>query len=249
MEENKKFYMSKSRMGTYESCPLSYKFSYIDKHQTGNQATEIGTDVHDFIEEIFEVIKPQSDGTFQDIGKLKLFPNTKYKQNVLLFEQERWKSICEKGLDESYFFPVYCEDKYRDEENELVGIVDRVHKCHKDDKFVCELEGFNDGDLVIVENKSGSYSKQKSINYEEELLWYRMLIKKNFNIDIRWACIYFPFTNRVHYIDLNAPKFNIEELQQRIKFVRENIISGYFPPEPSWKCKMCFHKNNCDFGK
>ena len=245
---SKKHYLSKSKVTTYEKCPLSYKFGYIDKVGGGNIYTQIGSDVHDFIELLFEVIEPQSDGSFLNVSKLPIAPNEDYKRNVILFEHERWKRILDKGLDDSYFFPVYCENKYYIDDNEIVGIVDRVHKCHKDDMFAPKHPEFKDGAYVIVENKTGKFSKQKASDYEEELLWYRYILRETQKIDMRWGCIYFPLTNKCHYIDLNEPKFSIDKLKEKITLVRGLINDSVFIPKPEPdKCFWCFYNDICIF--
>lgn len=256
--ENKKVYISKSKMGTYERCPYSYKFAYIDKIRGGNQYTDIGTNVHDFIEEVFKVVKPNIETEKLDnISSLKLSPNLNYKKNVLLLEQNRWKNICKLGLGKinsrKLFYPFICEEFIEDKNNLIRGIVDRVHKCHKGDAFAPDIEKFpqfKDNDLVIVENKTGLYSRNKAQSYEEELLWYRMMIKAQKGIDIRWGAIYFPIGNNIHTIDLDEHKFNQEFLIERIDDVRSCIKQEIFLPIPSkYNCTNCFYRERCEFKK
>lgn len=254
MKKENKFYMSKSRMGTYISCPYAYKFSYIDRIKGGNIYTEIGNEVHDFIDEFFDIVKPNPiTEKLDNIGKLNLTPNLDYKKNVLLFEANRWKNICRLPITNEMkimsFKPIHKENKYRDEKNMLVGIVDRVHKVYSVDNFAPPHSEFKDGDMVIVENKTGAYTKQKSIKYEEELLWYRMLIKENFGNDIRWGCIYYPKTNKTYFIDLNEPKFDIDRLLKQINRVRDCINKEMFIPTPGKNCANCFYLERCEFSK
>lgn len=243
-------------MGTYEKCPMAYKFSYIDKIKGGNMYTEIGLDVHSFIEDVFKVVKPNIEKSKLDnIGELKLTPNLEYKKNVLLLEANRWRNICfEKIVEkEEYFKPIIEEEMLIDEKNMIKGIVDRVHKCHIGDAFAPDLKNFpqfQNGDLVIVENKTGTYTKQKSIAYEVELLWYRMLIRASKGIDIRWGAIYYPKNNKIHYVDLNDEKFNEQELLKKINKVRGDIDKGIFKAKPSnINCPNCFHNDICEYRK
>lgn len=256
MNETKKtkdtWYMSKSRMSTYQNCPFAYYLGYVKGIKGGNIYTEIGIEVHDFIDEMFTIIKPNPNSKLDDIGKLKLTPNLDYKKNILLLEANRWRNICLKEKDISYFAPTISEEKMYDNENEIVGIVDRVHKCHLGDAFAPDIRKFpefKDGDLVIVENKTGTYDKQKAISYEEELLWYRHLIKCNYNYDIRWGAIYFPKGNQVHFFDLNDEKFDWDSLLNRINKIRNMINEELFLPTPGYSCNGCFYSEMCEYSQ
>lgn len=250
--------MSKSRMTTYERCPYAYNFSYIDRIKGGNMYTEIGNEVHEFIEDVFKVVKPNIDTQkIDNIGKLSLTPNLSYKKNVLLLEANRWRNICQLEAGpiqkKEYFKPVYEEEKMYDNENKLVGIVDRVHKCHIGDAFAPDTKKFpefKDGDLVIVENKTGAYTKKKAVSYEEELLWYRMLIRASKGVDIRWGAIYFPHNNKIHYVDLNEDKFDEKLLLDRINKIKGYIQDELFEPTPStYNCPNCFYVDICEYRK
>ena len=242
------FNMSKSRMGLYHQCPYSYKLRYIEKiPQPTNIYFEIGTDVHDFIDNLFKIVKIDENNVLT-IPNIDLDTNSEYKFNVLDFEHSRWTTIKDMGLDDSYFFPVECETTFYDKENKITGIVDRVHKCHNQDELAPKHRDFMKGDLVIVENKTGKFSPYKAHSYEEELLWYRHLLKVNKGIDVRWGCIYFPHSNTCRHIDLDSVKLTIPKLLQSVNTTRQAIISEEFTPKPSTKnCRWCSYKDYCEY--
>ena len=165
-------------MGLFNSCPLSFKFSYIDRKEQGyNPFFVLGNDVHLFIDTFFDITTPLDDGTIQNLSKLKFYPNMPYKKNVAKFEIERWESIHRAGFDSTFFLPVMKEKKWKIEDPKLVGIVDRVHKCHKGDIFAPKHKDFNDSDLIIVENKTGKPTPEKCKNYVSDMLWYKIIIE------------------------------------------------------------------------
>ena len=250
MENEHLLYISKSKKGLFDSCPYAFKLNYIDGiEQDENPYFVIGIDVHDFIDKFFDVIKIE-DNELTHISKLTFHPNVPYKKNVTKFEIERWEAIKQAGKDKSFFFPVVKEKRWMTESPKLIGVVDRVHKCCKADQFAPNHPEFKEGDYVIVENKTGAPSLSKCKGYEEDLLWYKIImeIKRPELAPIKWGAIYFPYNNFVHHCKLEIE--NCRQLAQSIKKTREQIKmcleTGLWSAKPSANnCKWCNFKNNC----
>lgn len=248
--KEKLVYISKSKKGTYDACPLSFKFRYVDKlPEAENPAFKIGTDVHNFIDKFYDIVQIQ-DNEISGISSLTYHPNTNYKKNFVKFELERWGIIKSGGYDRNYFFPVVKEKSYTAETPQLTGIVDRVHRCCPTDPFAPRHEEFEIGDLVIVENKTGKPTAEKCVKYENDMLWYKMLIEivKPDLAPIKWGAVYFPFDNYVYHTKLKTE--NCRKLAKEIKAVRESIIfsidNNHWPSKPSlFSCNWCLFKNQC----
>ncbi len=245
-------YISKSKKQVYDMCPYAFKLGYVDKIPQGeNPYFKIGIDVHEFIDTFFDIVVPLDSGELQNISSLQYHPNTEYKKNVAKFEIERWRNIHNAGFDISFFIPVEKEKKWQVENPKLVGVVDRVHKCCKIDPFASSVEEFKNGDLVIVENKTGKMTKEKCKNYESDMLWYKIIMEiVNPELaPIKWGAIYFPESNYVHHCKLLIEDCRI--LARSIHTVRENIrrdlITMNFVAKPSIKvCGMCNYAQVCD---
>ncbi|MCK4670867.1 MAG: PD-(D/E)XK nuclease family protein [Nanoarchaeota archaeon] len=244
-------YISKSKKGLFESCPFAFKISYIDKRpQEANPYFIIGTDVHDFIDNFFDVVEAMENGDLKNISKLKFHPNLSYKKNVVKFEIGRWKDLQAQGFDATYFNPVAKEKKYITESPKLIGIVDRIHKCCREDVFAPKHEDFKDGDLVIVENKTGKPTPKKCKKYEEDMLWYKILAEIVLPelAPIKWGAIYFPYNNYVYHTVLTNK--DCRALAKAIRKVRKNIMAcvntNMWPATPSpQSCRWCNFKSFC----
>lgn len=247
-------YISKSKKYLFEHCPLAFKFNYIDDiEQPFNPYFAIGIDVHDFIENLFNIIKPQSNGELLNISKLKYHPNTDYKKNVVKFEIERWKAVHKAGFGMEYFIPLINEKKMKTENPKLIGIPDRVHKCFEGDSFAPPIDkfpNFRNGNLVVVDNKTGKPTKSKCKNYEEDLLWYKAIVEIHRPDlgEIKFGAIYFPFDNYVYHVELK--KEDVKKLLDDIDKVRNKIKicldTGMWPANASFEnCKWCNYKDNC----
>jgi len=261
-------YISKSKKGTFESCPKAFYYNYVsegDEEQAENPYFILGIDVHDFIDEFFDIISIDEGGIMTDLDKLKFHPNTPYKKNVAKFELERWEA-CKKAVkDETYFYPTVKEKRWTTESPRLIGIVDRVHKCFAGDIFAPRCPNskgklgkttdpihpeFKDGDLVIVENKTGMPNAEKCRNYEEDMLWYKIIMEivQPELAPIRWGAIYFPFDNYVYRCELKIEDCKVlaKEIKEVREAIQQNLETGMWPATPSsYACQWCGYKNEC----
>lgn len=238
-------------MHMFEGCPLAFKYNYIDKvEQRSNPFMELGVEVHDFIDSFFDVIDTK-EKKIQNLSKLKFHPNMDYKKNVAKLEVERFNEVVSKGFDVTYFAPYIKEKKYVLDNLKIIGIVDRVHRCHTGDVFAPRHSEFKDGDLVIVENKTGKPNLKKCRDYEEDLIWYKIILEAN-NPDlapIKWGAVYFPYDNYIHHTKLKAE--DCRALAKRIKEVREKIKkcveSNSFPATNNKSvCNWCSFRDKCE---
>jgi len=245
-------YISKSKKQLFDSCPLAFKFNYLDKlPQQENPFFIIGINVHDFADKFFDVVETTEDGELRGISKLVYHPNIDYKKNIVKFEIGRWQKINKLGFDSTYFFPVEREKKWITESPKLIGIVDRVHKCCKEDVFAPPEDDFIKGDLVIVENKTGKPNAKKVKGYATDLLWYKIIMEIAMPelAPIKWGAVYFPFDNSVYHYRLTNDDCRV--LAKSIKKTRERIKqaleTGMFTANPSpYSCKWCQYRDQCE---
>jgi len=248
---NKKLeYISKSKKGTFDACPLAFKYNYIDHiEQEENPFFKVGIDVHTFIDNFFDIVSVDGN-SLSGISEMGFAPNTSYKKNVVKFELERWEVLFEAGFDESFFYPKLKEKKWITERPKLIGIVDRVHKCCSIDVFAPKHPEFKDGDLVIVENKTGKPTAEKCKKYKNDMLWYKILIEivhPEFD-RVKWGAIYFPYDNYVYHYKLEDE--DCRALAKEIRKTREDIIKCYetenWEANPSkFNCMWCAFKSHC----
>lgn len=226
-------YMSKSKCSLYNQCPYAFKLNYVDKHQQeSNIYFEIGIDVHNFIEHLFNEVK--FNGNKLIIPKMEITKNIEYKKNVLRHVIEKWNECLEIKPEnpQKYFLPVLNEKKMIIENPQLIGIIDRLHY------------NFND-ELVIVENKTGKPNAKKVQDYRKDLLWYKYILKLQYGYDVSKGEMYFPYDNSVFKIDIDENE--LPPLIENINLTREKIKMKIFPAKPSKEnCRGCNHRKYCD---
>lgn len=252
-------YLSKSKQNLYQHCPHAYKQHYILKKQgRENIYYKIGIDVHQFIDQVFDTVKTEANGTLFGISKLPLNQNLDYRKNILLFEMMRWKEIHRNGLDQTFFFPVLKEKKLVDNQLKLVGIPDRVHKCCIGDplapdknEVARQFHEFEDGSFVLCENKTGKPTQEKCLMYDYELYWYKLLLERQRPElgPIIWGAIYFPYNNFVYKTKLEEfiMKDFLEELDLFRRRLENSIKNDDWPAKSSDEtCGWCEFKDVCE---
>lgn len=245
-------YISKSKYYAYNGCPLAFKFSYLDKvERLENPVLTTGNDVHTFIENFFNTVEIDENGNIIGISKMVFHPNMQYKKSFARFELERWQTIANLGFGKDFFFPVFNEKQWTTENPKLIGIVDRVHKCCSSDPYAPKHPDFKDGDLVIVENKTGKPTADKCTGYEDEMLWYKIIIEVMHPelAPIKWGAIYFPYDNYIYHVKLENDR--CRTLAKDINLTRKRILNSIqeddWQPNPSKKqCAWCNYKHVCE---
>jgi len=243
-------YLSKSKVNLFLQCPLAFKFHYVDNlPRTGrNPFFEIGTDVHEFIKQFHETVLVEDNGELSGLNRLRFAPNTEYKKNIVRFEILRWRRLHHNGFGADYFKPLFLEHLFDVGEPILLhGYVDRIHRvCRNDDFAPLGFPGFKDGDLVIVENKSGA---RKSADYENDLLWYKLLFELSYpGKEIKWGAVYYPIDNAVSHFSLTSEKS--AELYKSILLakseIEQRLASGRWDAKPSAEnCCWCEYARYC----
>ena len=96
-----KFYVSYSKLDSYKSCPMKYKYSYVDKLQPKikSRALYVGSDIHKLIEQFYIQRNPE-------LLAKRVYPDNltwrEYLIQVITPEFDKLEESAKKELGESY---------------------------------------------------------------------------------------------------------------------------------------------------
>ena len=224
-------YISKSKMNLYNFCPFSFKLHYLDKKKRDYcPYMAKGSQVHDFIDNFFDKVKVENNKLI--IPDVELKHRNYYIKNFILFQIQRWEGCLQQHPEnpEKYFFPILKEELIKTENPALIGIVDWLYWTV-------------DNQLAVIEIKTGKPTIKKIKKYEQELVWYKLLLEVQGKFSpINKRIIYFPYNNFVHTSAINGVE--VKELEEKIDKVRERILSYQFPANTN-KCKQCGYWRHC----
>ena len=247
---------SHSRLESFKSCPLKYKFNYIDKIKREEEGIEafFGSRFHKVMEKIYKELRFRK----YSLGELLDFYeddwNKKYHDKIVIADKERkakdYKEIGKKFIEEYY--------KRYDPFNQgkVLGI-ERLVMINLDDNGEYKLRGYidridqaKDGIYEIHDYKtSKSLPEQSKMDEDRQLALYQIGIQSMwndvFNVELVWHYVAFDKEIRSKRTEeeLDELKKDTIDLIKNIEATRE------FLPNKSTLCGWCYYKDICPLYK
>jgi len=247
---------SHSRILSYETCPLRYKYAYIDQIVPEEETAEIylGARVHEALEKLYRNLE---FGKVMSNEELLTFFNTEWKKNwadsiIIVIEelaQDDYRKMGEK----------YLKDYYKRhkpfKEGKVVGL-------EITDSFPLDNEGeYNffiridrlmemaDGLYEIHDYKTNTeLPSQKNLDDDRQLAMYSIWVRQEFEDcrDVRLAWHFLAF-------DKEMDSYRTEE---QLKDLRKDVLTKIkaieeaerFPANASKLCFWCLYKRICPVG-
>ncbi len=242
---------SYSRLGTFEQCPLKYKFRYIDKIKPpvkDSIESYLGSCVHKTLEWIYTSGKnPSVD---EVVSYYSQFWTKNYKKEILIVKKEfQAKDYFNKGLG---FLLNYYKKYYPFEDGTLA--------CEK--KIIINLQGeeiykiIGFIDRLVYNSKTKEYEihdyktaknlpSRKEIKENKQLALYSIAIKETHGKETKIVLIWHYLA---HELEIQERKTDeeLEILKQEIIEEIEKIKSTKeFPPKKTMLCHWCEYKDIC----
>ena len=247
---------SHSRLESFKSCPLKYKFNYIDKIKREEEGIEafLGSRFHKVMEKIYKELRFRK----YSLGELLDFYeddwDKKYHDKIVIADKERkakdYKEIGKKFIEEYY--------KRYDPFNQgkVLGI-ERPVMINLDDNGEYRLRGFidridqvKDRTYEIHDYKTSKYlPEQSEMDEDRQLALYQIGIQNSWNgvdqVELVWHYVAFDKEIRSKRTEeeLDALKKNTIDLIKKIESTRE------FLPNESRLCGWCYYQDICPLHK
>jgi len=246
-------YIRKSMIKTFKTCPLKFKYEYIDKEPlppgfTYSQAIQFGTDFHEQVYRFFDDVDMKHiERIGNDVEELKdyflsLLPSDPEYHFFAEFEAKRYVAYEKKY----YWQPILREETVTSHQLQLTGTIDRVDIL---EPGVYVAFGGQEIVLrkptpVIIDYKTGTWSYNNPSEMRFELSFYAMLLKHSkTHIVTNIGGGIFPTVQAAHLYKLSSLTFKSTE--QKIQKLREAIQKGEFERKPSAACDWCPYIEKC----
>lgn len=223
--------ISKSRVKTLETCPLLFKWQYID-HKIPDikpsAVTKIGLDVHDIFNKFYDNIK---------IEKILDHPIEYFKNSMIIlpqyqnifdlfckFQSNRWIQTENKNE----FMPVLKEQKFIN--GDEVGIIDALH--------------YDNGKYMVLDYKSSASNPN---NLRFELNYYAKIVNDSKILDapISLIAAYGYKDGSLFCEDINTRSYNTM-LKKIDEFRKNNWENIEYHKKPGYACSWCQYINSCN---
>lgn len=244
---------SNSRLGTFEQCPLKYKYQYIDKIKVEVAKTVeafMGSRVHEALEKLYRDLNLQK---LNSLEELLAYYNDQWAKNwtddVKIVRKdymaENYRKTGEKCIADYY-------NRYVPFSERVLGIetVEYVNLDpegeYKWNVRMDRLDYTGDGRCEIHDYKTaGALPKQEHMDEDRQLALYSLWVKQNFKdaekVDLVW-----------HYLVFDRQLLStrtgeqLEKLREEtLEAVKKAVSAKEFPANESNLCSWCEYQFMC----
>ncbi|NQT80163.1 MAG: PD-(D/E)XK nuclease family protein [Candidatus Aminicenantes bacterium] len=245
---------SHSRIGKYESCPLQYKFAYIDRIKVVAEdtiETFLGSRAHEALEKLY---KDKRFEKLMSLEELLEYYNKLWKENwkdtIIIvkeeYTQENYRKIGERCLTDYY-------NRHKPfDEGKIIGLETMAFLPLDDEgnyKFhirIDRLMDMGDGVYEVHDYKTGSsLPEQEELDADRQLAMYSLWVRRRFKDfkKVRLVWHYLAFDKEV---DSFRTKEQLEDLRKDVmEEIRKIEAAEEFPANVSGFCNWCLYKSIC----
>jgi putative RecB family exonuclease len=249
-------YISYSAISTYRSCPLKYKFRYIDglPSETIPASLVFGTAIHAAIEEYF-MAKLSGDSPVTREKMLEVYHAswaTNDQSSLQLGKSETVESL--EALA-SRMIDTFLASSLTKLEGRILGVEETLRgpllEGVPDLLGVVDLLIESENTLSVIDFKTSrsTWTLDQAIDSSEQLLLYcdlvgRLMPEKN--LRLRFAVLTKTKVPEVQQIDLPFSQERLDRTKKSIGVIWKAIESGNFYPNPSvMQCTGCGYRKEC----
>jgi len=227
---------SHSRLEAFKSCPLKYKFNYIDKIKREEEGIEafLGSRFHEAMEKIYKDLPFKKYSLSELLDFYEVDWNKKYHDKIIIVDKER------KAKDYKEIGKKFIEDYYQRydpfNQGKVLGI-ERPVIINLDDHGEYKLRGYVDR------------IDQSRVDEDRQLALYQIGVQSMWNdvyhVELVWHYVAFDKEIRSKRTEeeLDELKKDTIDLIKKIEATRE------FLPNESTLCGWCYYKDICPLYK
>lgn len=225
--------LSYSAISTYQKCPLSYKFQYIEKIPTKpTYHLSFGSSIHSALEFFYKVEVPEPCSLERLLEELdRVWLSVGYENEVQEQEyKDKGRAILTQFYHEnltSFAVPVAVEKRFSlgVDDITLVGVIDRIDRL-------------TNGGLEIIDYKTNKkLPPRNKISTDLQLPIYHMAAESLYGSAPQKVTLYFLVPNE--RVSTRKTKSDIRRAQDTIKKVASGISEEKFHPFKNPLCPWC----------
>ncbi|MCX5641909.1 MAG: PD-(D/E)XK nuclease family protein [Candidatus Omnitrophica bacterium] len=248
---------SHSRLGKFEGCPLSYKFSYIDKIKSEKEGIEafMGSQFHGVMEKLYQECSfkvcslSELFEYYESLWEKNWHPTISITKSDMTAENYRQKG---RKFIEDYY------RRYRPFNQSHVLGVERKVNIKLDDsgeyKFrgvIDRLDKAEDGIYEIHDYKTNKYlPTQADVDQDRQLALYQIAIQEAWPNDTREVRLIWHYV--AHDQEMRSSR-TPEELTQlkadTVQLIKKIESTTEFLPNQNYLCNWCGYQNICPLFK
>ena len=235
------FKVSPYKLKMFETCPLQYKFTYIDflsdEYKKAKPYLTMGAHVHNALHDFYDKVKT-ADRTWEKLEELLRKRWTENRNGFADKEDEKKWGMKALQMLKIYFnkhdvkkTPAMLEDYYdMDVDNDLkvLGRIDRVDK---------DEEGYH-----VIDYKTGKFDEEDISDMQ--LVVYAMIMSHNMKVPVYKASYLYLQNNKWHSINISEDDFqdSVDQIKEKVEKIKQE---KEFAPRINKYCKSCDYIEIC----
>ena len=249
VEEKKVFppvnYLSYTRISTYLTCPLQYKYRYVLKIPVPiSSAASFGSSIHLALQKFYEMVRARKKVTKKDLLNIldKVWLPVGYKNRA--FEEKMYQRG-EKMLTD-YFDKFY-------QAKEIPLELEQLFTIRLDDKLkiggkIDRVDDLGQGKIEIVDYKTGKMKSPKEIKDDLQMTVYAMAAtdKGIYHKQIEEVILSFYFLGNQEKISSTRTKEQLDSAKERLIEIAREIEAGKFKAKVGTWCTFCDFRLICE---
>lgn len=247
---------SHSRLEAFKSCPLKYKFNYIDKIKREEEGIEafLGSRFHEAMEKIYKDLPFRIYSLDELLDSYEDDWDKKYHDKIIVAARERkaedYKEIGKKYIEDYYqrYYP-FNQGKVLGIERQVIINLDD-HGEYKLIGYIDRIEQAKDRTYEIHDYKtSKSLPEQRKMEEDHQLALYQIGIQNMWNdvdqVELVWHYVAFD-----KEIRSSRTEEELDELKKdTIDWIKKIEATREFLPNESTLCGWCYYQDICPLHK
>jgi len=232
--------LSYSKIDTFSTCPLKYKFRYIYKIPTPSaHASNFGTSIHGTLKDIYKYLTTHKNISLEKCKEL-------YEKNWIpsgyegiahhnARKEKGWEMLEEyyKNNSNPWVVPAFIEKEFylKIGKYTINGRIDRI-------------DLLEDGTYEVVDYKTGVLKKGSNLNNDLQLSMYALACKEVYKIPVSKLSLYFLQDNQK--ISTTRSAEQLEKSKAKILEKISALVKSPFKATPGFSCQFCEYKLICN---
>ena len=241
-------HLSPSSIGTFQQCPLKFKYNKIDKIFDGpTEATVMGNFVHDVLEDLYH--QPAADRTLDTARSLM---RTQWDSK---WGEEAHAVVPEQRISDFRWQSWWCVENYFDMEDpqtlEPSGLETKVEGLIGDQKVLGFIDRWtlrDDETIIISDYKTGKVPapKWRSDKFFQLLVYSFLLAESTGKPVTDIELLYVKGSKRLtSAVTSESIQTMTDTVTQVSLGIRSRCETGKFEANPSRLCDWCSYKSFC----
>jgi len=249
---------SHSRIGSYETCPLQYKYAYIDRIKVEVEDTVetfLGTRAHEALEKLYRDKKFEKLLTLKELlDYFNMRWKEEWKDSIIIvkkdYTQENYRKMGERYLTD------YYERHKPFDHGKILGLeTNDLLSLDKEGNYkfyirIDRLMDMGNGVYEVHDYKTGSsLSKQEDLDNDRQLAMYSLWVRNQFK-DFKKVRLVWHFLAFDKEMDSCRTKEELENLKEEVLAkINEIELAKEYPAQVSELCHWCLYKGICPMWK